>query len=235
MRCGILVQARMSSRRLPGKMLMNIGEIPLVLWVLRRCALSHVSQEVVLLTSDHPSDDALAHVTTQAGFACFRGPLNNVRQRYMLAARHFKLDMFSRVCGDSPFVDMEMLDAMLQAAQAGKADYLRLVDTVPGFVSEVCSLAALEASHALAPYEPQAMEHVTTTLCQNPQLFASILVKGCPRPANCPTLTIDTPQDLVTLHSIVAAGGQIHSSSAQVLHIVSHTFHTANEIVSARM
>lgn len=214
MRCGILVQARMSSVRLPGKMLMELGGMPLVLWMLRRCALSTVADITALVTSHHPSDDVLAHTVMQAGFACFRGSLENVRQRYIQAGQYYQLPVIARVCGDSPFVDVAMLDSLLHAANEGKAHYLRVVDTVPGLVSEVFTLHALKESQNI---EPRAMEHVTTTLRQHPQRFPSLHLSGISPPEGFPPLTIDTAHDITEVRRFVAQGCTHATASKDVL------------------
>lgn len=215
MRCGILVQARMRSTRLPGKMLMELGDMPLALWVLRRCALSRVADMVGMVTSRHPSDNALARVATQAGFACFRGPLEDVLQRYILAGQHFQLDVVGRVCGDSPFVDVPMLDALLKATDEGRAEYLRVVDTVPGFVSEVFTLRALTVSQTL---DPLAVEHVTTALRQYPGRFPTLLMPGIPAPEGVPPLTVDRAHDLALVRRLVAQGCAFTTPAEDVLH-----------------
>lgn len=220
MHCGILIQARMSSARLPGKMLMDLGGMPLAVWVLRRCALSRVGHMVALLTSRHPSDDILADAAEREGFACFRGPLEDVRQRYLMAGRHYSLEAIARVCGDSPFVDVDMLDAVLDRAQNGKADYARVVDTLPGFVSEAFTLEALESSTALAP---EAVEHVTTALREHPCRFRHLLLPGLRSAAGLPPLTVDTEEDFVSVRCLVSSGCTVDTPASEVLHSLHKT------------
>lgn len=193
---------------------MDIGGMPLAVWVLRRCTLVRTAHMTALVTSIHPTDDALSEAVMQAGFPCFRGSLENVRQRYIAAGQHFQLDVVGRVCGDSPFVDVDMLDTLLHAAQVGKADYLRVVDTVPGFVSEAFTLRALESSQGL---EPQAVEHVTTALRQHPTRYTHLLVPGIPAPQAIPPLTIDTAPDIMLTRALVAKGCTFDTLAEDVL------------------
>ena len=105
MRLGAIVQARMSSRRLPGKVLARLDGQPILQWVLERLARCPSLAENAVATSDEPDDDAIEAFCRDAGTRCVRGPLEHVAERFRQAARAMKLDAFVRVCADSPLID----------------------------------------------------------------------------------------------------------------------------------
>ncbi|HET7361377.1 MAG TPA: hypothetical protein VFI78_05530, partial [Salinimicrobium sp.] len=110
-RIGILVQARMSSSRLPGKSLRLIGENPLIWYVVQRMRLLNLP--VIVCTSVHPSDDVLCDYLKTQDIPFYRGSLENVLQRYIQAAEKFGIEHIVRVTGDNPLVDIELLEKSL--------------------------------------------------------------------------------------------------------------------------
>ena len=156
------VQARTNSSRLPGKMLMPFGSSSLASFVMKRCSLlDKLVDDVVLLTSNEASDDELAQLISREGFKVFRGSLNNVLLRYIDCANHYKADTVVRVCGDSPFVDLNMIEIMLKHISEG-FDYVSFdpVGNVAGFDSEVVKLESLVKSFN-STQASQDLEHVT--------------------------------------------------------------------------
>jgi len=121
---GILIQSRLSSSRLPKKMLMNLGEFKLVEFVYRRCLLSKESDICAVITSTDSSDDELYNFCIKKDIPIFRGSLNNVLQRYVDASEFFGLDLICRVCGDSPFVDTKYIDEMFADLINNNIDYI---------------------------------------------------------------------------------------------------------------
>lgn len=107
MRRAIIVQARMSSSRLPGKSLKRIGGKPLVHFVWKRLGL--IGIPVIFATSDDASDDILADYFEQNGIYFYRGDLNNVLQRYIDTAQNFGVEEIIRVTADNPLVDIDTL------------------------------------------------------------------------------------------------------------------------------
>lgn len=206
-RKGILIQGRMSSSRLPGKMLMPLGDVPLVEYVYRRCRESEQADLVAVLTSVNDSDNALADHCHKAGIPVFRGPLEDVLGRYAQAADFLGLDVIGRVCGDSPFVDVAGLDQLFAAMDDNGADYMRTTDCLNGFVSEVFLRQALRRASWLHDI-PEAREHVTTAFRQRPDMFACAEAPLClaPEELRKVTLTIDHPEDMNLARGIVQAG-----------------------------
>src|SRR5204863_1599118 len=122
------VQARMSSRRFPGKVLAPFRGEPVVLHVVRAAGAAVSPENVVVATSDEPSDDPLAAYLASIGVECFRGPRDDVLERFRLRARAHPCDWILRICADSPLLDPAELGAVLGEAE-GDAD---LVSTALG-------------------------------------------------------------------------------------------------------
>lgn len=108
---GIIIQARMSSSRLPGKSLKAIGGKPLVFYVVQRVRLLNIP--VIVCTSDHASDDVLADYLRTLEVSVYRGSLENVLERYIEAAEFFEVENIVRVTADNPFVDTGFLQESL--------------------------------------------------------------------------------------------------------------------------
>lgn len=195
----ILIQARMSSERLPGKMLMPFGEAPLIEAVYRRCRLARGADQVCVLTSADSSDDPLfAHCSGQ-GIPCLRGALHDVLDRYLKAAESRRAAIICRVCGDSPFVDVGLIDRMFDRVLQGLCDYAApdKATVVPGLDSEVFTLAALRTAAGEAR-EDRHREHVTLFIKENPSRFRIEVFAAGLRPAAVAgaALTVDRAEDL---------------------------------------
>ncbi len=110
MKIGVIIQARMSSQRLPDKVLTMVNGKPLLQYLLER--LTHCSSidQIVVATSEDKSDDPIAVFCHEYGALCFRGPLQNVAKRFYMALEKYNLDAFVRVCCDSPMLDQKLID-----------------------------------------------------------------------------------------------------------------------------
>ncbi|MCB9673214.1 MAG: glycosyltransferase family protein, partial [Alphaproteobacteria bacterium] len=109
-----LVQARMSSTRLPGKVLLEIAGVPALLLVIERVRRARHVDEVVVLTSDDPSDDALAAFCADRGVRCHRGSLDDVLDRYRSAVEVLRPTTVVRITGDCPLLDPNVLDLVIE-------------------------------------------------------------------------------------------------------------------------
>ena len=157
------IQARMSSSRLPGKVLELLQGEPLIVYMARRAARARRLDGVVVVTSTDPSDDALAAACAQASMAVFRGDLNDVLKRYAEAAEEHDAGVIVRLTGDCPLIDPVVIDAVIALRQAQGADYASNVDP-PSFPDgldvECFTRATLDhAAHRAALASER--EHVT--------------------------------------------------------------------------
>ena len=119
-----IVQARTSSSRLPGKVLLPIGTKPMVLYQLDRLKRCTRIDRVVLATSYHSSDDTLADLVATAGFPVFRGDLEDVLERFRACAAREQAATVVRLTGDCPLSDPALIDELVQAFADGGWDYL---------------------------------------------------------------------------------------------------------------
>jgi spore coat polysaccharide biosynthesis protein SpsF len=118
----VILQARMSSGRLPGKMLLSVGGRILFDRVVERCRQSREISEVIVATSSDPSDNALAERCASQGLKYHRGPLLDVAERFASAVRFARCEAFVRICGDSPFIDPALIDQAVVAYRGFNVD-----------------------------------------------------------------------------------------------------------------
>lgn len=152
-RVGIVVQARMGSKRLPGKALAFISGQPLLKRLCERMKLCRRADEVIVATSSEHEDDAIAEACAFWGFEAFRGPEKDLTARFLRAAKFFRLDLFARVTGDNPLTDPAGIDELIdrfpetEAAQKGRPAILHNMHRKGypyGTGAEVANLALLE-------------------------------------------------------------------------------------------
>jgi glutamate-1-semialdehyde 2,1-aminomutase len=161
-----IVQARTSSSRLPGKVLLPLANQPMILYQLNRLSRCRRIDRLVLATSNEPSDDALAQLVASAGYAVFRGDLNDVLARFRACAVQEEAKTVVRLTGDCPLSDPALIDELVGAFFDGEWDYLaNSVDqhqlSVPdGFDAEVFRGELLERAAREARL-PSEREHVT--------------------------------------------------------------------------
>lgn len=203
----IVVQARMSSKRFPGKVLTDLHGEPMLIRLLERLDLVPGTQ-VLIATSDQPSDDAIAEVLAVAGRACYRGPLDDVLARYVGAARMADADPIVRITADCPLADPKLIESMLGRFQdaGGGADILSNVrpPTFPdGLDIEIVSRDALERA-AEECQDAGHREHVLLHLHEHPERFHHVLFAAA-NDRSAERWTVDYPADLEFVRSVYAA------------------------------
>lgn len=160
---GIIVQARMSSTRLPGKVMKKLGDKPMLQVQLERLKQTRLCQQLLVATSENPEDDAIATLCTNINVKCYRGDLNDVLARFYHCAKRFHLSNIVRICGDSPLIDPVLIDDVVQHHLSVQADYTSncIKRHFPdGQDIEVFTFAALENAFNKAQ-KPSEREHVT--------------------------------------------------------------------------
>lgn len=158
-----VIQARMSSSRLAGKMLLPLAGKPAILRMLERVERAYLIDEIVVATSIDGSDDPLATVVESSGHTVFRGPLDDVLARFHGAARNHPHDHIIRLTGDCPLIDWTYIDALADFHVAGAYDYSSnaISPTLPdGMDAEIMTFAALNKAYEKAA-KPSEREHVT--------------------------------------------------------------------------
>jgi spore coat polysaccharide biosynthesis protein SpsF len=194
----VIVQARMTSTRLPGKVLLDLAGRPLLERQLERLQRCERVDEIALATTTNADDDPLVDLADRLGLRWHRGSEHDVLSRYAGAAREAEADLVVRVTSDCPLIDPQETDAVIAALERERCDYASniLERTLPrGLDTEALWRDALERTHRLAA-SPPAREHVTWFVhSERPDLFVLHSVK---RPYDAADLrwTVDTAQDL---------------------------------------
>jgi spore coat polysaccharide biosynthesis protein SpsF len=223
LRVAAIVQARLGSTRLRGKMLMPLGGLPILEWVLRRVVLARRVDQVVLATSDRPADAQLATVAERFGVAVLRGSEEDVLGRFVSAAALARADLVVRVCADNPFIDPDEVDRLIDAFDPTLIDYAcnhqhrlgsRYAD---GFGAEILGVPLLRAIAGKAT-EPRHREHVTLYLWDHAASYRLKAVAPPPELAQ-PTLRfdLDTADDYAYLASLVASGVTPASTAQEIV------------------
>jgi len=210
-RIGAIVQARMSSRRLPGKSLRPLCGKPMLQYVLE--SLAHVGQlhETVVATSADASDDPIAEFCEQHGSVCFRGSLDNVAERFLLAAQAHNLSAFVRISGDSPLLNPRLVAQAVELFVETNADVVTNVfprTYPPGMSVELVSGDTFERAVPKLD-DPYDREHVTSYFYHNADRYRIVSFSLDP-PRRDVHLAVDTPEDFEDVSRIVAAMNRPH-------------------------
>ncbi len=200
-----IVQARMGSTRLPGKVLKPVAGKPLLWHVLYRLTRCHTLDWIVVATSDNPRDDAIASYCREQKIDVVRGPEDDVLTRFRLAAEQTEADVIVRVSADAPFIDPQFVDHMVKALIAADGDYVLVEPGAPCAHEGVdpFSRRALNRLVAEAADDPIAREHVSGYFKAHPDFVRIVHAAPDPRLAHKGArLTIDTPDDLAFIETI---------------------------------
>lgn len=197
---GLIVLARSTSSRLPGKALLDIAGEPVLGFILKRLMLVVDKEHIVVATSDQASDDPIAAYCFQKGISCYRGSLNNVAERFFGAAKTAGWNYAARINGDNVFVDTNLLRKMIQLAESGKYDFISNVKgrTYPkGMSIEIVRVAYYEARLSDILQSRENSEHVTSYLYENDATTNHCYIMNTEIPEMAGIqLALDTPEDL---------------------------------------
>jgi spore coat polysaccharide biosynthesis protein SpsF len=218
-----IIQARMGSTRLPGKVLLDLEGKPMLVRVVERVKRARLLNETIVATSTADQDSAIEQLCSERGYLVYRGSLKDVLGRYYKAARQVKADVIVRITGDCPGVDPNLIDAAIQARSESNADLTlnRLPPpwkrTYPiGLDVEVCTFTALKRAYKEADQDFQR-EHVMlyfyegipthafkmegNSLAVSPRGFRVQLINHHPDLGSM-RWTVDTPQDLELMRRV---------------------------------
>jgi spore coat polysaccharide biosynthesis protein SpsF len=200
-----IVQARMSSSRLPGKVMRPLGGEPMLSALIGRLAQARSISAIVIATSNGADDNAIADFCATTRTACFRGPLDDVAARLMDAAQKTGAVAFVRLSGDSPFMDPDVVDAVVGLFDRNDVDLATNIQvrTFPkGQSVEVVRVDALRRARAMMA--PGEAEHVTPVFYRRPHDFRiANLASG--HDWGAIQMSVDTPQDWTLAERMIAA------------------------------
>lgn len=203
---GCLIQARMGSSRLPEKVLEKIEGFTMLEHIIRRLQRTQKVERFILATTTLDQDQILVNKAHQLGIDAFCGSQDNVLQRFIEAAEIFGVTTIVRICADSPFVDPQSIDKMVDFFHKNSASVLtinpdesRLLDGI-----EITDLKSLQYFAQHGSWNPDYLEHVTLF----PKREESQHVKYFPVPKQFQRtdlkINVDTPEDLVIVREIAA-------------------------------
>lgn len=202
-----IIQARMGSNRLPGKVLHDVGGKPMLFHVVVRARRAQSVGKVVVATTSDRSDDPVAAFCAAQGFSYYRGDAVDVLDRYYQAALLFDAQTIVRLTGDCPLIDPREIDRTVWAFMDGQVDFAanRLPPpwkrTTPiGMDTEVVTFKALSQAWHQAD-ENYQREHVMPFFYDQEGRFEILLVDHEPDLGHL-RLTVDTPQDLALIREI---------------------------------
>jgi spore coat polysaccharide biosynthesis protein SpsF len=197
-----IVQAHMSSSRLPGKVAKKILGKTMLEHLIDRLNLAKLVDELVIATTFAQVDEKIVEISDSLGVSCFRGSEENVLERLFLAGRWAGSDVVIRVTSDNPLTDPFTIDRMIEAHFRNKMDYTWTSGMPLGTAAEVVSLKALSTAYELAK-DPYDLEHVTPFIRRNRDMFKIQILSALPE-LNRPEirLTLDYPEDLFFITEI---------------------------------
>lgn len=200
-----VIQARISSRRLPGKVLQIVREKPMLAYVVERLRRCRQLDGVVLATSNEVSDDPIAAFAETIDLPCYRGPLNDVAARLLGAADTANAQALVRICGDSPLIDSALVDRLvLVFRESDRPDIVSNVAkrTFPkGQSVEVISMDALR-SRVLNGMTPTEREHVTENFYKHANGARIVNVEHT-EPLGDMQLSVDSAEDMLCFEALL--------------------------------
>ncbi len=200
-----IIQARMGSTRLPGKVMLDLWGKTVLARVVARIRGSRFAGEIVVATTTEPADNVIVDECRRLGVNFFRGSEDDVLDRYYRAAKQFGADAIIRICSDCPLIEPEIVDKTVQAFLTFRPDYASnaLERTYPrGLDTEIMTWDALARCwrEAHAFYQ---RSHVTPYIYEKPDRFAILRVTGDANHSDH-RWTLDTPQDLAFIRAVYA-------------------------------
>ena len=217
-----IIQARIGSTRLPGKMLIPLHGRPIIEWVVRRVARSGRLDAVVVALPDTPANDPLAEAVAGLDVRVFRGPEGDVLRRLHLAALDVGGSHIVRACADNPLISWEEIDHLIDFFRRWPCDYA--YNHIPrnnrypdGLGAEMVPWAILDRIERLA-VQPNHREHCFSYIHDHPDQFSIRTFDPPNERVACPDLRldVDTREDLDRLSARTC---DLYASSADVVRI----------------
>ena len=193
-----IVQARMGSSRLPGKVLKEVNGKPLIEILLYRLSQSKKIDKIIIATSKNKENDSLAKTVKKLGFDVFRGSEDDLLDRYYQAAKRYNPKAVMRITGDCPLIDPDIIDKVVRKFEEDNVDYC--ANSVPPETSkfpdgsdvEVFSMKVLDQAN-LEVKDEHSREHVTFQFWQDSKYKSSQLIQN--KDWSSYRITVDYPED----------------------------------------
>lgn len=203
---GCIIQARIGSTRLPGKVMLNLDKKhPILYYVLEQLHSCKLVDKIIVATTNLDEDDVIENYVNILNENVFRGSSNDVLDRYYQCAKKFSVDTIVRITADNPLIDPTIVDDLIKKFTTNSYDCLTnaYVRTFPyGTEVEIFSFKSLEKAWTNAT-EPSEREHVTPYFYNNPQSFKIHFEKNSKNISNL-RWTVDRENDFLLVKSIVS-------------------------------
>jgi spore coat polysaccharide biosynthesis protein SpsF (cytidylyltransferase family) len=189
-----IIQARMSSKRLPGKALLPIGSHPMIYYVIKRAQKIRGIKKVVLATSRNRDNDELVKFVKSLGIEVFRGDEDNVLERFYIIAKKNRAEYVIRLTGDNPLIDSTALSMLLERHHKGNFDYSYMTGLPVGASGDIFSFNSLKMSYENADGK-ELCDHVDFYVLENQNKF-NIVCYELTRALSSYRWTVDDQQDI---------------------------------------
>ena len=217
-----IIQARMGSTRLPGKVLMDLAGQPMLARVVERTVRAKRLDDVVVATTTSARDYRIENLCRARGWPCFRGSEDDVLDRYHTAARAHRAETIVRVTSDCPLIDPGIIDEAVRIFSEGRWDYVS--NTLEprrfprGLEVEVLSFGVLEQAWK-EDSSPVSREHVTPYVYRHPERFR---LCSLPHASDHSEMrwTVDEPEDLEFVRRIYGHFGHDRFDWKDVLQLL---------------
>ena len=208
MKTVIIVQARMTSTRLPGKVLKEVLGKPLLEYQIERLRRVRLADEIVVATTTNATDQPIVNLCRRLGVSCTRGSEEDVLSRYYEAAKSHHADVVVRVTSDCPVIDPTVIDRVIAyfSQHSDEVDYVSnmLLLTYPyGMAVEVFSFKVLEEAYIEARSQPER-EHVTPFIYGHPERYQLANIAHAEN-LSFHRWTVDTKEDFALIEKIIDA------------------------------
>lgn len=224
MKVAAIIQARMGSSRLAGKVLMKVLGRPLLAYQLERVGRSVNIDEILVATTDKAIDDDVALLCESLGIPYLRGSEDDVLERYYKTALQVKADAVVRLTGDCPLIDPQVIDKVIDYYLLHVHEFQYASNTLKrtfprGMDAEVFSFQALKKAHRQATSSADR-EHVTRYIVNNPEAFKLFNVSYS-EDCSFHRWTVDTHEDFTLIREIIEAiyPSNPHFSMEDIIHL----------------
>lgn len=206
MKVAAIIQARMSSTRLPGKVLIKVLGKTLLEYQIERIKRAKSISQIIVATTTKESDNPIVELCQKLSIPYYRGSEDDVLARYYETALTYNINAVVRLTSDCPLIDPNVIDSVVDyyLDNRSKVDYVSntLIRTYPrGMDSEIMSFEALENAYNHA-IEPAEREHVSAYLYRHPEQFRLANIQYKTNESHH-RWTVDTPEDLLLIRKII--------------------------------
>jgi spore coat polysaccharide biosynthesis protein SpsF len=205
MKVAAIIEARMTSSRLPGKIMLPVLGKPTLELLIERLKRATLLDSIIVATTTNTTDDAVEDLTRRLHIGCFRGSEEDVLDRVLRAAHAHNVDIIVEITGDCPLIEPLVVDKVIDTYLKNSCDYVSntLKETYPnGLDTQVFSTAVLDRVASLTD-DPADHEHVSLYIYEHPETFTLLNVESdLPEKYWGARLTLDTQEDYVLIRAI---------------------------------